>query len=110
MERDRVKRGTAFARSVEAWIVEAQASIFQRGVPILTGLVVTFLHGSALVHDSSWSGSFVLPADGFLGLGGPYELVLEDGRSARVLVKAMREEEGEVFVEFVGIGAFPHKG
>src|SRR5438094_429273 len=77
-----------FARSAEALIVEAQANILQRGVPILTGLVMTFLHGSALVHDSSWSGSFVLPADGFLGLGGPYELVLEDGRSARVLVKA----------------------
>src|SRR5438270_2664338 len=89
---------------------EPQAAIWQGGQPILTSLAVSFLHGTAFVHSaSSWSGFFTLPDGGFIAHGGPYELVLTDGRRARILIRETRPEDNNtVTVEFSGVGPFPH--
>jgi hypothetical protein len=49
------------------------------------------IEGSFQVHGrpnglKSWDGSFVLPSGQFVEPGGPYRLVLDDGRSADLLV------------------------
>ena len=86
------------------------ATISRHGEPIVTNVDVTILHGSALVHSEEWTGDFVLPEGAFVALGGPYDLTLADGRRARILLTAVRPDEGgRVVVEFSGVGPFPQK-
>ena len=91
---------------------DVAATILMRGKPTLTGVTISFMVGGAFVHGSgSWSGSFNLPAGGFISHGGPYELLLEDGRRGLILVRETRSDEGGgVTVEFTGVGPFPHSG
>jgi hypothetical protein len=88
---------------------ETQAILRHRGETLLVGLDVMFLFGTAFVQDAhAWSGTFYLPPDGFIAHGGPYDLVMADGRLGKVLVQQTRVEEGLILVEFVGFGPFPH--
>ena len=50
-----------------------------------------------------------MPPEGYIAHGGPYELRLDDGRHAFILVKDTREDDGQVIADFVGVGAFPHR-
>jgi hypothetical protein len=90
---------------------DQRASILQRGQTVLPSVGVAFLHGGAFVQSSSaWSGYFYLPAGEFIAHGGPYELVLRDGRRGQILVRETRPEgEGRIIVEFTGVGPFPRK-
>lgn len=86
---------------------ESYATVWQRGEMILLGAPVQFVQGESSLQNSSWSGTLTLALDGFIAHGGPYELRLDDGRHAHILVKNTREEGGKVLAEFVGIGTLP---
>lgn len=52
-----------------------------------------------------WYGSFKLPADGHIEPGGPYRLILEDGRSGDILINNISISSDQLtLVHFVGSG------
>src|SRR5947208_1369262 len=73
-------RLTTAADRGRAAMSEQRASVRQGPATVVRDVQVGFLHGGAFVQGSAWSGTFLLPEGAFLAVGGPYELVLDDGR------------------------------
>jgi hypothetical protein len=52
-----------------------------------------------------WYGSFELPASGYIQPGGPYKLILEDGRSGDILMSdILISSDLPTLVHFLGSG------
>jgi hypothetical protein len=88
-----------------------KANILHHSAPVVSDVEVSFIHGHGGVPGAaSWGGSFTLPVDGFIALGGPFDLLLHDGRQAQILIRDMQPtENGHIIVEFTGVGHFPRK-
>ena len=52
----------------------------------------------------SWGGSFELPPESHIEPGGPYDLVLENGKSGDILVTKVSIRNRRSAVRFVGTG------
>ena len=56
---------------------------------------------------SEWHGSFKLPVEKNIVPGGPYRLILEDGRSGNIIITNLRpNSSGRSVVIFKGTGLF----
>jgi hypothetical protein len=88
-----------------------KANILHHEAPVVNGVEVSFVHGHAAVAGAAtWGGSFTLPADGFIALGGPFDLFILDGRQAQILIRDMQPAgDGHIIVEFTGVGPFPRR-
>ena len=70
-------------------IEHARGKITRGGAVLADGVDVWIekvLHG--MLYD--WNGGLTLPEDHSIGVGGPYRLELDDGRSGEILVTKMR--------------------
>jgi hypothetical protein len=66
---------------------------------------VEFHPGLGWAPKGPWSGTFLVPDGGAIQAGGPYELVLKDGRTGRVLVRrSVVAFDRPAVAEFLGAG------